>query len=82
MAGLGGRADRQRVIEALERLVEVGAAIELPRDDRQKNSPRYFERAENPYWSFVAEYVADLASSGDPSGRAADFISRSQDANE
>jgi hypothetical protein len=60
MVGLQGRADRGRVIEALEKLVGIGAMTELPRAGGQ-NSPRYFERAEDPYWALVDEYLARLA---------------------
>jgi len=52
VSGLGGRADRPRVIEALERLVEIGAMIELPRD-AARNAARMFEKAESPYWALV-----------------------------
>jgi hypothetical protein len=55
MVGLGGRADRARVIEALARLTEIGALRELPRPE-QKNAARCFERVEHPYWELVAAY--------------------------
>lgn len=58
MVGLGGRADRARVIEALVKLTEFGALDELPREPR-RNAPRYFERVSNPYWSLVEAYLAE-----------------------
>jgi hypothetical protein len=59
MAGLGGRADRPRIIEALVKLTEIGAVSELPRAP-QKNAPRMFSRVENPYWDFVSAFLAGL----------------------
>ena len=58
MRGLGGRADRPRIIEALEKLGEIGAVQELERGGR-RNSPRIFSKTPNPYWSFVNAYLAD-----------------------
>jgi hypothetical protein len=57
MVGLGGRADRPRIIEALVRLEKIGALRELPRTGRR--APRIFERVKNPYWSLVATHLAD-----------------------
>ena len=59
MVGLGGRADRPRIIESLARLTAIGALRELPRVG-QRNAPRYFERVEDPYWAYIEETVAYL----------------------
>jgi hypothetical protein len=71
MVGLGGRADRTRVIEALAKLAEFGALLELPREPR-RNAPRFFERIESPYWGLARAYLAELeapsTSSDDPPG--------------
>jgi hypothetical protein len=70
MVGLGGRADRSRVIEALIKLAEFGALLELPREPR-RNAPRFFERIESPYWGLARAYLAELeapGASGDPPG--------------
>ena len=56
MVGLEGRADRPRILEALERLVDIGAMAELPRPG-QRNAARYFERAEDPYWALVEAHL-------------------------
>lgn len=56
MAGLAGRADRIRVLEALKRLVEIEALGELPRLDR-KNATRCFEPLNSPYWDLVKAYA-------------------------
>jgi hypothetical protein len=56
MAGLGGLAERVRVLEGLARLVEIGAMEEMPRHGA-RNSPRYFARAKSPYWVLVAAYA-------------------------
>ena len=54
---LPGRVDRPRVLEALQRLVELEAMDELPRDDRP-NATRYFTRRdESPYWAFIDAFV-------------------------
>jgi len=58
MKGLHGRADRPRIIEALEKLDEIGAVRELERGG-QRNSPRIFSKTPNPYWNFVSAYLAD-----------------------
>lgn len=60
MAGLGGRADRPRIIEALVKLAEIGAVEELPRGG-QKNAPRMFSKVENPYWDFVLACLGESA---------------------
>jgi hypothetical protein len=60
MIGLGGRADRSRVLEALERLTELGAMSELPRPG-QVNAARSFQPVrEDPYWSLVESHLARL----------------------
>ncbi|MGN6215366.1 MAG: hypothetical protein ACTHN7_00190 [Solirubrobacterales bacterium] len=59
MVGLGGHADRPRVLEALERLTELGAMIELPRPS-QVNAARSFQRVEDPYWPLVESHLARL----------------------
>jgi hypothetical protein len=53
IVGLGGRADRPRVIEALEKLAGIGALVELPRVN-QPNAARMFQRVDSPYWALVA----------------------------
>ncbi|HEU4738954.1 MAG TPA: hypothetical protein VFS54_07715 [Solirubrobacterales bacterium] len=58
MRGLQGRADRPRIIEALEKLNEIGAVRELERGGK-RNSPRIFSKAANPYWNFVESYLAN-----------------------
>ncbi|HWM54695.1 MAG TPA: hypothetical protein VNO20_04830 [Solirubrobacterales bacterium] len=68
MAGLKGRADRIRVIEALAKLAELGALEELPREDR-KNSPRIFDRRENPYWGLVQNYLSELEAPSSAAGQ-------------
>jgi tRNA A37 threonylcarbamoyladenosine synthetase subunit TsaC/SUA5/YrdC len=60
MVGLNGRADRSRIIEALSRLVEIGALKELPRAGTR--APRIFERVEDPYWNLAAKHAADSGS--------------------
>jgi hypothetical protein len=69
MAGLGGRADRTRVIEALAKLAEFGAVVELPRESR-KTAPRFFERIDSPYWHLVQAYLVEpvetIAPGADP----------------
>lgn len=67
MVGLGGRADRPRVIEALVKLVSIGALTELPRAG--KRDPRVFERVDDPYWSLVATQLS--GSSAADTGRTA-----------
>lgn len=64
MDGLAVR-DRSRVIEALVRLVEIGAMEELPRLG-QRNAPRMFQRVgQSPYWDLVsAEAGIPLAQRG------------------
>jgi len=62
MAGLGGRVDRPRVIEALAKLAELGALSELPRGS-PRNAPRFFERVAHPYWNLVEAYLAELEAS-------------------
>jgi hypothetical protein len=57
MAGLKGRADRIRMLEALERLAKIGAVRELPRQDR-KNATRCFESLDSPYWNLVKTYAS------------------------
>ncbi len=59
MVGLGGHADRPRVLEALERLTELGAMIEMPRP-AQVNAARSFQRAADPYWPLVESHLARL----------------------
>jgi hypothetical protein len=66
MVGLGGRADRPRLIEALVKLAEIGALEELPRVG-PPNSKRMFERVESPYWAFAANEIR-IALSGSVSG--------------
>jgi len=56
MSGLGGLAERVRILDALGRLVEIGAMEEMPRVG-PGNSPRYFARVEDPYWELVAAYA-------------------------
>ena len=51
-------AESNRIFEALERLVEIGAMRELPAADRR----RFFERLESPYWVFVETQTALLKS--------------------
>jgi hypothetical protein len=71
ITGLGGRAERPRVIEALERLVGIDALVELPREDRP-NAARMFQRAESPYWALVSAEAAlsdDSASKRSGAGR-------------
>lgn len=63
MEGLGGRADRPRIIEALVKLSEIGAVAELPRSP-QKNAPRMFSRSESPYWDFVRAFLTGSARGG------------------
>jgi hypothetical protein len=63
MRGLQGRADRPRIIEALEKLTEIGAVQELERGG-QRNSPRIFSKMPNPYWNFVGAYLSDSAHGG------------------
>ncbi|MDX6595205.1 MAG: hypothetical protein QOI72_587 [Solirubrobacterales bacterium] len=63
MAGLGGKADRPRIIEALVRLTRIGALTELARPE-QRNSPRFFERAEDPFWVYVDALLASLRAEG------------------
>jgi hypothetical protein len=63
MVGMGGRADRVRLIEALLRLTEFGALNELPRGP-QRNATRLFERNAHPYWDFVEAYGAGVESRG------------------
>jgi hypothetical protein len=58
MVGLGGRADRPRVIEALVKLASIGALTELPRAG--KRDPRLFERINDPYWNLVATQIDGL----------------------
>lgn len=61
MGGLEGRVtDRQRVIEALTRLAAIGAVEELPRERGRKNAPRYFQRIDSPYWSFIRPFADDF----------------------
>ena len=72
MRGLGGQADRTRVIEALVKLAEFGAVIELPRAN-ERTAPRFFERVDSPYWNLVRAYLveleeADSSGSADPWG--------------
>jgi hypothetical protein len=55
MSGLGGLVERVRILDALGRLVEIGALEEMPRTG-PGNSPRYFTRVEDPYWDLVAAY--------------------------
>lgn len=59
MSGLGGLAERVRVLEGLSRLVEIGALEEMPRVGAG-NSPRYFSRVEDPYWELVAAYARGI----------------------
>ena len=59
MAGLGGLAERVRVLDGLTRLVEIGAMEEMPRHGA-RNSPRYFARAKSPYWALVAAYAPEI----------------------
>lgn len=59
MVGLEGRADRPRILEALERLAGIGAMAEMARPD-QRNSPRYFQKVEDPYWSLVESHLRRL----------------------
>jgi hypothetical protein len=66
MVGLGGRLDRTRAIEALARLVEIGALRELPRAG-QRNATRMFERVSDPYWNLVHAY-AEAAADPDRAG--------------
>jgi chromatin segregation and condensation protein Rec8/ScpA/Scc1 (kleisin family) len=63
MAGLEGRADRTRVIEALAKLTELGPLRELPREAR-RNAPRVFERVEDPYWGLAQAYIDELEMPG------------------
>jgi len=63
MLGLGGRAERPRVIEALVRLAEIGALLELPRDS-QPNSARMFQRVEGPYWKLLAAETRGAGTNG------------------
>jgi hypothetical protein len=56
MAGLGGLAERVRILEALGRLVEIGALEEMPRVGAP-NSPRYFSRIDDAYWLLVGSYA-------------------------
>jgi hypothetical protein len=67
MVGLGGRADRPRVIEALVKLVSIGALTELPRAGTR--DPRAFERVDDPYWNLVATQLS--GSSAAEAGRTA-----------
>lgn len=55
MAGLHGRADRLRVLEALKRLVDIGAMIEMPHPGG--NAARYFQRVDDPYWLLVESHL-------------------------
>ena len=73
MAGLLGRADRTRVIEALARLTELGALRELPRAAR-KNAPRAFERVADPYWGLVETYVTGARTSAGLPDESAGFV--------
>lgn len=58
--GLLGRADKNRVIEALEKLSEIGAVREMPRNGA-RNATRYFEKLSNSvYWTFVEGYLAEI----------------------
>lgn len=58
--GLLGRADKNRVIEALERLTGIKALRELPRDGPQ-NATRYFAKLpESVYWTFLEGYLAEI----------------------
>lgn len=57
IAGLGGSADRPRVIEALVKLVDLGALREMPRAGLPRNAPRMFERVASPYWTFAEAEV-------------------------
>jgi len=59
MVGLEGRADRPRILEALERLAAIGAMAEMSRPD-QKNAPRFFQRLDDPYWSLVESHLDRL----------------------
>jgi hypothetical protein len=59
MAGLAGRADRIRVLEALKRLAGIEALRELPRLDR-KNATRCFELLDSPYWELVEAYANEV----------------------
>jgi hypothetical protein len=59
LIGLHGRADRTRVIEALERLAMFGPLTELPRAG-QLNAPRYFQRQTHPYWDLVEAYLVEV----------------------
>jgi len=61
MSGLEGRVtDRVRVIEALTRLTAIGALEELPREAGRRNAPRYFQRVESPYWTFIRPFADEF----------------------
>jgi hypothetical protein len=75
MVGLGGRADRPRVIEALVKLTSIGALKELPRAG--KRDARVFERASDPYWSLVATRI-DGSFEDDAGNPASPLLDESQ----
>lgn len=70
--GLLGRADKARVIEALEKLADIGAMKELPRSGSQ-TAKRYFEKLpRSVYWAFLEGYLAEI---GLENGETADASS-------
>jgi hypothetical protein len=50
-------AESNRIFEALERLVSIGAVRELPKTAGR----RYFETCDSPYWGYVEALVRRLA---------------------
>lgn len=52
--GLAGRLTANRIVESLERLSRIGAAVELPHPGAP--APRVFERRPSPFWAFMDAY--------------------------
>jgi len=58
LIGLGGQADRTRILEALMKMAAFDVLTELPRAGY--NLPRYFQRNSHPYWDVVETYADDI----------------------
>jgi hypothetical protein len=69
--GLLGRADKARVIEALEKLDGICAVREMPRNGA-RNATRYFEKLPTSvYWTFLEGYLAEIGlENGETAGAA------------